>query len=353
MPAGSGSRSGCTRAPRDSSTPRRRFHRRPHLGGHAVEVVVLGQRHVAARSAAPRAPRRRRAPGVGCWWRRADRGRRSARASARRRGRCASSDPDDRATTTAPWRPRGSRARRSASGRRCHSRRPATGSSRRCRSRARRTPAGPRPPTPEPLEEPPETWPAFHGLSTLPWCGLSPNGPSASSVMFSLPSVTAPAACRRATAVESRSLRKYSAVFVPHDVGRPTHVEEILVRQRDAVQRPAARLARARSASSARARASAPSASRVMNACRRPSRRAMRSRQACVASTAETLRAAMAAASSTRVRSVTRRAVLERRPGSWRAPRRATGRRPLARWHRPARRSRPGRQILSTDRARS
>src|SRR5262245_37190995 len=48
-----------------------------------------------------------------------------------------------------------------------------------------------------------------------------------------------------------------------------------------------------------------------MNACRRPSRRAIRSRQACVASTEEILRAAMAAASSVRVRSVTGRAVLE------------------------------------------
>src|SRR5262245_36724205 len=49
-----------------------------------------------------------------------------------------------------------------------------------------------------------------------------------------------------------------------------------------------------------------------MNACRRPSSRAMRSRQACVASTAEILRAAMAAASSVSVSSVTGRALLER-----------------------------------------
>src|SRR6185295_9766920 len=48
-----------------------------------------------------------------------------------------------------------------------------------------------------------------------------------------------------------------------------------------------------------------------MTACRRPSRRAIRSRQACVASTAETLRAAIAAASSVSVRSVTRRTALE------------------------------------------
>ena len=102
-----------------------------------------------------------------------------------------------------------------------------------------------------------------------------------------------------------------------------------------------------------RARASAPGASTVMNACRRPSRRAMRSRQACVASTAETLRAAMAPASSTRVRSVTRSAVLERdlEVGGLLGERR--DRRRLVRWHPPARRSRPGRQTLSTDRARS
>src|SRR5882672_9018531 len=75
---------------------------------------------------------------------------------------------------------------------------------------------------PEPLEEPPEMEPTFHGLSTLPSCGLSPKGPSASSVMLSLPSVTAPAAVRRATAVAAWSLGEYAAVLVPHDVGKPT-----------------------------------------------------------------------------------------------------------------------------------
>ncbi len=55
---------------------------------------------------------------------------------------------------------------------------------------------------PEPLLDPPETWPSRHGFCTSPWCALSPKGPSASSVMLSLPSVIAPAATSRATAVE-------------------------------------------------------------------------------------------------------------------------------------------------------
>src|SRR5262249_9105354 len=60
----------------------------------------------------------------------------------------------------------------------------------------------------------------------------------------------------------------------------------------------------ASSASSARAVARAPSASTVMKACRRPSRRAMRSRQACVASTGEILRAAISRARVWSVQSV-------------------------------------------------
>src|SRR5262245_60330157 len=74
---------------------------------------------------------------------------------------------------------------------------------------------------PDPLDDPPDTWPVCHGLSTSPWCGLSPNGPIASSVMLSLPSVMAPAATRRADAVQSCSATKYSRVFVPHEVGQP------------------------------------------------------------------------------------------------------------------------------------
>src|SRR5712691_13377179 len=56
---------------------------------------------------------------------------------------------------------------------------------------------------PDPLLDPPETCPARHGFCTSPECGLSPNGPVASSDMLSLPSVTAPAATSRVTAVHS------------------------------------------------------------------------------------------------------------------------------------------------------
>src|SRR5215472_10683962 len=74
---------------------------------------------------------------------------------------------------------------------------------------------------PEPLDEPPEAWPARQGFWTWPWCALSPNGPIAISVMLSLPRVIAPAPARRASAVQSCSAVKYSRVIVPHDVGRP------------------------------------------------------------------------------------------------------------------------------------
>src|SRR5262245_54214154 len=74
---------------------------------------------------------------------------------------------------------------------------------------------------PEPLEEPPVQWPGRHGLCASPWCALSPKGPMASSDMLSLPSPTAPAASIRRAASHSCSARKYSDVFVPHDVGRP------------------------------------------------------------------------------------------------------------------------------------
>ena len=75
--------------------------------------------------------------------------------------------------------------------------------------------------TAEPLEEPPAQCPTRHGFRACPWWALSPNGPIASSLMLSLPSVTAPAATSRATAVQSCSSRKYSAVRVPQEVGQP------------------------------------------------------------------------------------------------------------------------------------
>src|SRR5262249_22977691 len=73
------------------------------------------------------------------------------------------------------------------------------------------------PAAPEPLDEPPDTCPSRHGFPTCPWCALSPKGPIASSVMLSLPSVTAPAATRRLAAVQSWGVTKYSFVFVPHE----------------------------------------------------------------------------------------------------------------------------------------
>src|SRR5574341_2077736 len=69
---------------------------------------------------------------------------------------------------------------------------------------------------PEPLDEPPETCPARQGFWTWQWWALSPKGPMASSVMLSLPSVIAPAAARRLTAVQVCSATKYSDVLVPH-----------------------------------------------------------------------------------------------------------------------------------------
>src|SRR4030095_7689561 len=73
----------------------------------------------------------------------------------------------------------------------------------------------------EPLLEPPAQCPGVHGWCTSPWWALSPNGPIASSVMLSLPRVTAPASRSRAVAVHSLGTVKYSRVLVPHDVGRP------------------------------------------------------------------------------------------------------------------------------------
>src|SRR5205823_3644172 len=84
----------------------------------------------------------------------------------------------------------------------------------------------------EPLEEPPAAWPRFHGFWTSPWWGLSPKGPSASSVMLSLPSVTAPASPRRPPALHSR-------VTATGDTGRA-----VIARERVASRQSATVLAR-------------------------------------------------------------------------------------------------------------
>src|SRR5260370_40634255 len=45
----------------------------------------------------------------------------------------------------------------------------------------------------EPLDEPPDAWPAPHRFCTAPWCPVSPDRPIASSVMVSLPGRSGPA----------------------------------------------------------------------------------------------------------------------------------------------------------------
>ncbi len=122
--------------------------------------------------------------------------------------------------------------------------------------------------------------------------------------MFSLPSVMAPAARSRATAVHSRGPVKYSAVLVPHEVGRPGMWQRSLYASGTPWSAPRQRPAVA-SASSARAAASAPSASTVMKLLIVPSNRAIRSRKSRVASTGEIFFARMASASETSVQSLT------------------------------------------------
>ena len=111
--------------------------------------------------------------------------------------------------------------------------------------------------TAEPLEEPPVQCPARHGFWACPWWALSPKGPIASSVMLSLPSVTAPAAASRATTVQSCSARKYSAVLVPQEVGSPRMKHRSLKASGTPWSGPR-RAPRRGSASSRRAVASAP-----------------------------------------------------------------------------------------------
>src|SRR5258705_12740570 len=122
--------------------------------------------------------------------------------------------------------------------------------------------------------------------------------------MLSLPSVTAPASRRRATAVHSRGDVKYSRVLVPHEVGSPGMWQRSLWASGTPCSGPRDRPAIS-SVSSARAAARAPSASTVMKARIRPSRRSMRVRCSWVASTGEIFRVAIARASVAMVQSVT------------------------------------------------
>ena len=109
----------------------------------------------------------------------------------------------------------------------------------------------------------------------------------ASSVMLSLPRVTAPAPTSRATAVQSCSAVKYRAVRVPQEVGNPWMKQRSL----NAIGTPwsGPRASCRPVASRRRAAASAPSASTVMKARSRPSRRSTRARHSRVASTREHL----------------------------------------------------------------
>ncbi len=121
----------------------------------------------------------------------------------------------------------------------------------------------------------------------------------ASSVMLSLPRVTAPAATSRATAVQSCSAVKYSAVRVPQEVGSPRMKQRSLNASGTPWSGP--RVALRPAASRRRAAASAPSASTVMKARSRPSSRSTRARHARVASTGESWPAWIAAASAVMV----------------------------------------------------
>src|SRR5438876_11559883 len=156
--------------------------------------------------------------------------------------------------------------------------------------------------TPPPLEDPPAAHPGRHGFWASPWCGLSPNGPSASSVMLSLPRPTAPARRSRRTASHSRASTKYSRVLVPHEVGSPGTWQRSFHAIGTPASGPPGRPAPS-SRSSAAAVASAPSVSTVMKARRAASWRSIRPRDSRTISTGETRRAARADASAAIVHS--------------------------------------------------
>src|SRR5947207_4671237 len=125
----------------------------------------------------------------------------------------------------------------------------------------------------------------------------------ASSVMLSLPRLMAPASSRRRAAVHSCEEVKYSAVFVPQEVGRPCRWQRSLKATGTPCSGPCHRPAAA-SASRAFAAPSAPDSSRRMKARIRLSSRRTRSRQLPTASTGDMRRVRMAAAMVTRLRSL-------------------------------------------------
>src|SRR5215475_10341852 len=69
---------------------------------------------------------------------------------------------------------------------------------------------------------PPGVWPRFHGLRVMPVSGLSPIAFQPNSGVVVLPSSTAPASRRRATAGASSShFWLGSTVLLPRKVGQP------------------------------------------------------------------------------------------------------------------------------------
>ena len=74
---------------------------------------------------------------------------------------------------------------------------------------------------PEPPEEPPGTCVSFHGLCVAPKCTLLVVPPRASSCVFALPMITAPASRSRRTAVASSVGTRSKCALVPPAVTTP------------------------------------------------------------------------------------------------------------------------------------
>ena len=137
----------------------------------------------------------------------------------------------------------------------------------------------------EPPEEPPGTSAGSQGLRTGPKKLVSFDEPIANSSMFSLPSITVPAALRPTTTVASYGDTKSASIFEPQVVRTPSVQKMSLWAIGTPVSGPARPAARASSAACAAAKA--PSAVTVTKALRAGWPAAMRSRQARVSSTLE------------------------------------------------------------------
>src|SRR5581483_3553833 len=76
---------------------------------------------------------------------------------------------------------------------------------------------------PDPLLDPPGTWPSAHGFAGVPSAGLTPVGPKASSWRCVVPTTTAPAARSRATTPASAAAggsSLHAALPFPHVMPR-------------------------------------------------------------------------------------------------------------------------------------